>query len=115
MHTPPRVWWSLTGPLAFLPIHAAGLYGENELSVRGSKLIDYVVSSYSPTLTALIDGLHPRAQPSPKVLAVALPLESQLPGVQKEIDSIEKHGSVSKLLETEATIENVLMGMQQAN
>jgi len=74
-----------------------------------------VVSSYTPTLTALIDGLKPRAQSNPKVLAVALPLESGLPCVQKEIDSIGKHGTVSKLLETEATVKNVVMGMQQAN
>ena len=41
------------GPLAFLPIHAAGMYGEGagELNVS-----NYVVPSYTPTLTAIINA-----------------------------------------------------------
>ena len=53
-----HVWWSLTGPLAFLPIHAAGLYGAAHSLVPGSRLSDYVVSSYIPTLSALLKGSH---------------------------------------------------------
>ncbi|KAK0214580.1 hypothetical protein IW262DRAFT_1466357 [Armillaria fumosa] len=53
--TPPRLWWCTTGPLAFLPIHAAGDYRTNE---PGTKMSDYVVSSYTPTLTILLDKLE---------------------------------------------------------
>ncbi|SDD80268.1 CHAT domain-containing protein [Glycomyces harbinensis] len=44
----PRVWWCPTGPLALLPIHAAG---------RGDDwLADMVVSSYTPTLRGLVEA-----------------------------------------------------------
>lgn len=42
------MWWCPTGDLAFLPIHAAGDY-----SPGGESCADYVVSSYTPTVTAL--------------------------------------------------------------
>lgn len=44
----PRVWWCPTGPLAFLPLHAAG---------RGTQwLHDMVVSSTTPTVRSLLDA-----------------------------------------------------------
>jgi CHAT domain-containing protein len=73
------------------------------------------VSSYTPTLTAIIDDVRPRAQSKPKVLAVALPVESRLPSVQTEVDNIGKYSLLSKLLETEATVTNVVKGMKEAN
>ncbi|CCO36811.1 hypothetical protein BN14_10957 [Rhizoctonia solani AG-1 IB] len=45
----PHVTWCPTGALSFLPLHAAGDYGP-----PGSRVFDYVVSSYTPTLTALL-------------------------------------------------------------
>lgn len=47
----PRVTWCTTGPLASLPLHAAGLY---ETADSRSKAFNYVVSSYTPTLGALL-------------------------------------------------------------
>ena len=119
-NNPLHVWWSLTGPLAFLPIHAAGLYGADQSSVLGFKLADYVVSSYAPTLTALIDGFHCQGQATSKIklLAVALPLKSKLPCVEKEIDILEKHAqghTFSKLMESDATVQNVVEGMKESN
>ncbi|EPD66102.1 CHAT domain-containing protein [Streptomyces sp. HGB0020] len=49
----PRVWWVPTGPLALLPLHAAGRRG-------GPSALDHVVSSYAPTVRAL---LHARQRP----------------------------------------------------
>jgi CHAT domain-containing protein len=46
----PRIHWCATGPFAFVPVHAAGIYqgpGQECCS-------DYVVSSYTPTLSALL-------------------------------------------------------------
>ncbi|EIN04017.1 hypothetical protein PUNSTDRAFT_139059 [Punctularia strigosozonata HHB-11173 SS5] len=43
----PRVWWCPTGHFLHLPIHAAG-------GVDGVWCSDYVVSSYTPTLGALL-------------------------------------------------------------
>ncbi|KAJ6576007.1 CHAT domain-containing protein [Mycena vulgaris] len=54
---PPRIWWCPTGPFTFLPIHAAGIY--NEPSTDES-VMDYAISSYTPTLTALLSPPFPR-------------------------------------------------------
>lgn len=52
----PRVWWCPTGPLAFLPLHAAG---------RGSQwLHDRVVSSTTPTVRSLLDARTREKLPS---------------------------------------------------
>jgi CHAT domain-containing protein len=45
----PRLHWCPTGAFTFVPLHAAGIYeGPNRESCS-----DFVVSSYTPTLTAL--------------------------------------------------------------
>ncbi|WP_032405627.1 CHAT domain-containing protein [Rhodococcoides fascians] len=52
----PRVWWCPTGPLAFLPLHAAG---------RGTQwLHDMVVSSTTPTVRSLLDARTDSSTPS---------------------------------------------------
>ena len=52
---PERLWWCPTGPFAFLPILAAGQYGAKEELV--SRVSDFVVSSYTPSLTSLLNQL----------------------------------------------------------
>ncbi|KIM84236.1 hypothetical protein PILCRDRAFT_6509 [Piloderma croceum F 1598] len=49
---PSRIWWCATDPFTFLPIHAAGLYNTRD---AGFKISDFVISSYTPTLTALLE------------------------------------------------------------
>jgi hypothetical protein len=46
----PRLHWCLTGDFASLPLHAAGIYDGPDQECCA----DYVVSSYTPTLAALI-------------------------------------------------------------
>jgi CHAT domain-containing protein len=111
-----RVWWCTTGFLTFLPIHAAGIYGEK--SFPGSKLMDVVVSSYTPTLSSLITDFHPTTLPNHQVLAVALPIESCLPGTGKELDCIVNQvgaSNIKKLVESEATLENVIAGLEESS
>ncbi|KAF8752995.1 TPR-like protein [Rhizoctonia solani] len=45
----PHVTWCPTGVLSFLPLHAAGDYDQPR-----SRVFDYIISSYTPTLTALL-------------------------------------------------------------
>ncbi|KAJ7451014.1 CHAT domain-containing protein [Mycena galericulata] len=83
---PHRVWWCPTGPFASLPIHAAGMYTEDNTDC----VTDYIVSSYTPTLTAL---LEPPIQPlvSFKMTAVIEPNApncSPLPGTKQELAKI---------------------------
>lgn len=111
-----RIWWYPTGPLTFLPLHAAGLYGKGQPT--GSKLSDFVVSSYVPTLTTLINGLTPGRPTKDQILAVALPSESKLPGTLQEIKFIEKHtgpSSLVQLLNDKATVESVSNGMHESS
>jgi hypothetical protein len=68
----PRLHWCATGDFAFLPIHAAGIYaGPEDSRVCCS---DYVVSSYTPTLSALLNAQNKAPQIAParlNMLAVA--------------------------------------------
>ncbi|KAJ7767931.1 CHAT domain-containing protein [Mycena maculata] len=116
-----RIWWCPTGPLTFLPIHAAGIYGENE--VFGSKLSDFVISSYTPSLTALIRGFRPRSQSHEelRLLAVAQPSaygQVHIPGTREEINHIQLHArgkvSVLQLEEDAATVASVQEGMKSS-
>jgi hypothetical protein len=51
----PRVWWCPTGPLSVLPIHAAGHHPRYRTTATRNTdcVLDRVISSYTPTLTAL--------------------------------------------------------------
>ncbi|KAJ7440009.1 CHAT domain-containing protein [Mycena latifolia] len=121
-HNLQRIWWCPTGALTFLPIHAAGIYGANE--AFGSKLSDFVISSYTPSLAALIQGFRPRSQskkPS-QVLAVAQPSaqgQTYIPGTQAEITSMQKHATgkvpVLRLDANMATVDNVQAGMRDSS
>ncbi|KAF6759104.1 CHAT domain-containing protein [Ephemerocybe angulata] len=51
----PRVWWCPTGVMSFLPIHAAGNYYGRR---NPESILDYVVSSYTPTVTMLTDRVR---------------------------------------------------------
>ncbi|KAF8174788.1 CHAT domain-containing protein [Mycena galopus ATCC 62051] len=116
-----RIWWCPTGPLAFLPIHAAGLYGKDQ--AFGSKLSDFLISSYTPSLTALIQGFRPqsKSQAELQVLAIAQPLaegQSYIPGTQDEIRCIMQHAKgkvhVLELDNNMATIGKAQKGMKDS-
>ena len=51
-----HLWWCATSPLAFLPIHAAGIYSKD--TNQGSSLPTVAVSSYTPTVSSLVDRTH---------------------------------------------------------
>ncbi|MET9530795.1 CHAT domain-containing protein [Streptomyces sp. NPDC006649] len=75
----PRIWWVPTGPLALLPIHAAGHHGPGARTGARS-LLDRAVPSYAPTLRALT-AARARRKPAvpPRPLVVAM---SRTPGAQ---------------------------------
>ncbi|KAJ7121058.1 CHAT domain-containing protein [Mycena epipterygia] len=118
-----RIWWCPTGLLSFLPIHAAGVYGDNE--TFGSKLSDFVISSYAPSLTALIQGFRAKSL-SPEglqLLAVAQSSavgQAYIPGTHEELDHIERlalasgNTSVLQLEQDAATVESVQQGMKDS-
>lgn len=79
---PPILRWCPTGPFAFLPIHAAGIY-DGEMTVSVS---DYVVSSYTPTIATLLTPA-PRPNHSFEMLVVIQP--KTLPCTVQELQKIE--------------------------
>lgn len=89
----PRVWWMPTGPLALLPIHAAGYHDTRDDRVPRT-VLDRVVSSYTPTLAALADArTRAPAGGTPGPLVVAMPNTpgaTPLPAAAQEADLI--HG-----------------------
>lgn len=114
-----RIWWCMTGPLAFLPIHAAGIYGEHE-SI-GSKLSDFVVSSYTPTLGALLNTSAPDSPREPRILTIAQATASgqmQLPGTRLELEYIRKEVQcfpLRSLAEGAVTVEAVKSAMRESS
>jgi len=78
--------WCPTGLFSFLPIHAAGCY-YNELAVECAS--DYIVSSYTPTISAL---LTPDSTPSTKPFKMMVVIQSkELSSTQRELKIIEQH------------------------
>ena len=57
----PRIWWCATGPLAFLPIHAAGIY-DTSITTTGLTLSDFAISSYIPNVRALTERVLKSSQ-----------------------------------------------------
>jgi CHAT domain-containing protein len=116
---PPHIWWCPTGPLTFLPIHAAGAYGQ---STSGVNVSDFVCSSYTPTLTAIIET-HPSCMLKSNfqgLLAVSQPNtpgQLALPNTATELIHIQKcaHNSGVQGIKTlegpAATMESVIKGM----
>ncbi|KAI0083490.1 CHAT domain-containing protein [Irpex rosettiformis] len=118
--TLPHVTWCPTGPLVFLPLHAAGIYPKNECTSTPSQtIIDLAVSSYTPTLEAL---LKPRTQVTPagqdpRVLIVSQPaslhaINNPIPGTTTEAAIVMSLvGKSTPLDDADGTIQAVLEGM----
>jgi CHAT domain-containing protein len=110
----PHITWCATGPLAFLPLHAAGLYD----SANGSsKASEFVVSSYTPSLSALLAPLPAqRMGKNPRILVVSqpdTPHQNPLPCTTKEAYEIRQRfpDSVHYLTSAEATVDAVVVAM----
>jgi tetratricopeptide (TPR) repeat protein len=130
---PPQVWWCPSGPLSLLPLHAAGYH---DLAGRSSPatVLDRVVSSYTPSVRALIHARSgrarqhndltawpparaPRAGPQPEIarhlLVVAMPQTpdaDDLPAVRREVEVLRRvfPGAVTVLDQPPPTRQAVL-------
>ena len=119
----PHITWCLTGPLTFLPVHAAGLYGAGD----APKIFDYVVSSYTPTLSSLlaVKRHRPKINHTSRLLTVSQPATpgfNLLPGTVNEVDAIQALQSsadprlhITRLDDREATVATVLQHMQECS
>ncbi|KAF8601126.1 hypothetical protein BDV93DRAFT_446387 [Ceratobasidium sp. AG-I] len=110
----PHLTWCTTGPLSSLPIHAAGDYSSQDM------IFDYVISSYTPTLSALLppSGVPPAFSGILAVGQTSTPNMDPLPGTAAELDRIEERfqGLPSTQLEgSKATPDAVLAGMEETS
>ncbi|KAI0083313.1 CHAT domain-containing protein [Irpex rosettiformis] len=115
----PHVTWCPTGPITFLPLHAAGIYPKHESpNTHSQTIMDIAVSSYTPTLEAL---LKPRTKATagdteyPKALVVSQPATPNcdpIPNTRTEagiVMSLIEHST--PLDDTAGTIQAVLESM----
>jgi hypothetical protein len=106
----PRVWWTATGALSLLPLHAAG-------PPDGPSTLDRVVSSFAPTIRVL---QHARRTPSGarRQLVVGMrqtPNCADLPGTVAEAGALATNQPDStKLIDNDATGDNVLAALRHA-
>ncbi|KAB5588398.1 hypothetical protein CTheo_8160 [Ceratobasidium theobromae] len=89
----PLITWCGTGPLSFLPLHAAGNY-KNQNSGSRDMVADYVVSSYTPTLHlwACMAALPLTSHQNISMLAIAQAKTdgySDLLGTKEELKNIK--------------------------
>jgi hypothetical protein len=89
----PRITWCASGPLASLPLHAAGLYGTDS----EARAFNCAIHSYTPSLSALLSALlQSRLAASPSkgtVFAISQPEtpdQSPLPGTLAEVKAIQR-------------------------
>ncbi|KAJ7292115.1 CHAT domain-containing protein [Mycena rebaudengoi] len=104
---PSRLWWCPTGPFAFVPIHAAGIY-----STDGTDCVsDYVISSNTPTLTALLDPpTHiPAFFKMTAVIEPDAPNCEPLPGTELELEKIKSRVPSQWLTTLESTTRDTVM------
>ncbi|MFJ9030420.1 CHAT domain-containing protein [Streptomyces sp. NPDC102274] len=111
----PRLWWCPTGWLSFLPLHAAGRGAPDSRTW----VLDRAVSSYTPTLRALVrarGGLTPGPPANPSPLVVALdetPGAVRLPGVSREAALLAELFPSGRLLAgAGATVEAVVQALE---
>ena len=91
----PRVWWCPTGPLTVMPIHAAGHHPRLRTAAADSIdcVLDRVISSYTPTLTALARSRQPQRPPRAATdrRHAHHPRPSPLPAVPAELKVLARH------------------------
>ncbi|KZV67443.1 hypothetical protein PENSPDRAFT_611424 [Peniophora sp. CONT] len=117
----PHLTWCPTGPLVYLPLHAAGLYNQP----FGPRVFDFVVSSYTPSLTTVLRACESVATAedisNTKVLLVtqpATPGHSRLPGTARESAGLQRvlafsHIETTVLDDKDATVSAVQAAMPQ--
>ncbi|CAE6438445.1 unnamed protein product [Rhizoctonia solani] len=111
----PHITWCPTGALSFLPLHAAGDYDH-----PNSRVFDYVVSSYTPTLGALLNSTPHSLTSDSRILAIGqanTPGHSPLPGTTTELARVQLHMQekvqYSELVNHQATTAAALDAMEQ--
>ncbi|MFB7513238.1 CHAT domain-containing protein [Streptomyces sp. NPDC056144] len=86
----PRLWWSPGGLLGQLPLHAAG-YHQGEDAAESRTVMDRVVSSYTPTVQALLHARRPTVSTGGpgRAVVVAMPTTPGHPDLHRALDEAD--------------------------
>jgi len=116
-----RIWWCPTGPLTFLPLHAA----TTDIASRNHETSKFVISSYIPSVNALIEARAKESQASSGLLAVGMTKSpgygSPLPNAKQEILEVKTQAGrvpswrFTQLQNEDATKEEVLKNMTNSS
>ncbi|VDB95681.1 unnamed protein product [Peniophora sp. CBMAI 1063] len=119
----PHITWCPTGSLMQLPLHAAGIYSFSTSSgLRESHAFDFVVSSYTPSLTALARCLRKSDEAhhsAPKLLVVTQPETPKQAPLPHTLDEATKLRALlpkeqrTFLNHDQATLSSVLPAISQ--
>jgi CHAT domain-containing protein len=114
----PHLWWLPTGPLAGLPLHAAG-HHDDEPSLTRRATIDRVVSSYAPSLRALAAARARRPEPPTPALVVGVDGGSAAPPLPYAVPEATwlasyLDGSAQLLVDEAATVDAVRAALPPA-
>ncbi|EJC97657.1 TPR-like protein, partial [Fomitiporia mediterranea MF3/22] len=110
-----RIWWCPTSVLSALPFHAAGPYRDTDGTTK--YLLDDYISSYTPTLGALINSRSNCNSSEPKLLIIGD--TKTLKSTRQEIRNVWNSTGDSILertilLDKKASRRTVLEGLQKA-
>jgi CHAT domain-containing protein len=114
----PRITWCATGTLALLPLHAAGLYSDSDKHFR-ERIYHYAISSYTPTLTALLRATENESDQFQGLLAIsqpATPGQIPLPFTVTEVEKLKQltqGHQFSWMNDDQATVANVLENIEK--
>ncbi|EJD03002.1 uncharacterized protein FOMMEDRAFT_156360 [Fomitiporia mediterranea MF3/22] len=103
-----RIWWCTTTVLSALPFHAAGPYQNKDGTSK--YLLDKYISSYTPTLGALINARSSGNGGEPTVLVVR---DASLPSAKGEIRNIKNCGISTKTLSVKASHDAVIKALRK--
>ena len=96
-----------------MPLHAAGLYHAD--ASPGSKLSDFVISSYIPTVSSLMNRVSSLPPPRPlKLLAIAQPGTTDEIRCIKAVVGQSRALTLTTLVEEKATLGNVVSELKTA-
>ncbi|KAG8771760.1 hypothetical protein FRC12_003429 [Ceratobasidium sp. 428] len=108
----PHITWCVSGPLSFLPLHAAGDYDH-----PSTVLPNIAISSYTPTITSLAqESSSPHAFSGLLMVGHESSIRNlnPLPGAKAELDQIASHARairITRIEEESACADAVLQGM----
>ncbi|RXW15864.1 hypothetical protein EST38_g9990, partial [Candolleomyces aberdarensis] len=116
----PRIWWCPTGPVSFLPLHAAGIYRGKD----SDNILNYAVSSYTPSVALLADRVKNDRPIDRDVSGLFLTSQPNVPnlppisGTTKEVrlihaKAVEHEVRVLSLEGNDVTVDTALEHMER--